>query len=150
MPIFETHGVIGVGYEGLNIDDFLVKLKKEQVSLLVDVRLNPVSRKSGLSKNKLTASLQFLGISYVHAPALGNPKWNRPGFASSGSDLHEARKKYSDIITSNEASEWIDRIAKEASDKVVALMCFERNEEHCHRYVTLQEVRKRMDHLALI
>lgn len=49
-PLFETHGVVGVGYEGSTIDGFLTKVKEEQVSLLVDVRLDPVSRKPGFSE----------------------------------------------------------------------------------------------------
>ena len=91
-PLFETHGVVGVGYEGSTIDGFLTKVKEEQVSLLVDVRLDPVSRKPGFSKEKPAANLKSVGVSYVHAPALGNPEGNRPGFASSGNELHASRK----------------------------------------------------------
>ncbi|HIY39658.1 MAG TPA: DUF488 domain-containing protein [Candidatus Nocardiopsis merdipullorum] len=148
-PLFETHGVVGVGYERLSIDGFLAKLREEQVSLLVDVRLDPVSRKPGLSKNTLAANLKSVGISYVHAPALGNPEGDRPGFAGSGSELRASRKKYADMITTDDASEWIDRIAEEASDKVVALLCFEGNEARCHRHVVLQKVRERMEHRSL-
>lgn len=53
------------------------------------------------------------------------------------------------MITTDVASEWIDRIAEEASDKVVALMCFEGNEARRHRHVVLQKVRERMEHRFL-
>src|SRR5690606_3603293 len=42
-----------VGYEGLSIDEYLNKLIKHNVSVLIDVRNNPLSRKYGFSKTQL-------------------------------------------------------------------------------------------------
>ncbi|WP_150246129.1 DUF488 domain-containing protein [Nocardiopsis quinghaiensis] len=148
-PIFDCNGVIGVGYEGLDANGFIEKVQAEQVSLLVDVRLNPISRKPGLSKTKLSANLKSISVDYLHAPALGNPKWNRSGFAGTVAELQDSRSTYSDMLVSPEAIEWIKRIAKEGADRTVALMCFEANEERCHRYVTLQAIRRQMSLLAL-
>ena len=50
------------------------------MSVLVDVRLNAVSRKSGFSKKRLTQALKDAGIEYVHEKDLGNPQDNRDSF----------------------------------------------------------------------
>ncbi|WP_448759848.1 DUF488 domain-containing protein [Actinomyces oricola] len=51
-------------------------------SRLVDVRLNPVSRVRGFSKNRLRERLEASGLVYEHRPELGNPKNNRAGYAA--------------------------------------------------------------------
>ncbi|PRY00888.1 DUF488 family protein [Allonocardiopsis opalescens] len=148
VPLFSTSGAIGVGYEGTNIDDFISDLLRRDVSLLVDVRLTPISRKTGLSKTKLRDRLVRHGIRYLHTPALGNPKWNRPGFSGTREELTEARGNYYGLIAFAEAAGWIDAITEEAKSQTVALMCFEAAEERCHRSVLLEEIRRRLNGLA--
>ncbi len=133
-PLFDACGVVGVGYEGLDVFQFIEKLKKDQVSLLVDIRKTPISRKPGLSKTRLSENLKAVGIEYKHASCLGNPKWNRPGYSGDPRELEEARSTYSKLMQNNEAKQ--------------ALMCFEACEERCHRYVTIREVRDRIGKLA--
>lgn len=148
IPLFETCGVVGVGYEGLDVFQFVEKLKRDQVSLLVDIRKTPISRKPGLSKTRLRENLSAAGIEYRHAPCLGNPKWNRPGFAGEPRELEAARSNYSELVRNDEADRWIGWIAEQATTRTVALMCFEACEERCHRYVTLREVRGRIGRLT--
>ncbi|AAZ56808.1 hypothetical protein Tfu_2775 [Thermobifida fusca YX] len=147
-PLFDACGVVGVGYEGLDVFQFIEKLKKDQVSLLVDIRKTPISRKPGLSKTRLSENLKAVGIEYKHASCLGNPKWNRPGFSGDPRELEEARSTYSKLMQNNEAKQWIEWIAEQAMTRTVALMCFEACEERCHRYVTIREVRDRIGKLA--
>ena len=71
---------MSVGYEGRTVEDLVQRLLAENVQVLVDVRLTPLSRKPGLSKTRLARALKAVGISYVHHRALGNPKDNRAGF----------------------------------------------------------------------
>jgi uncharacterized protein (DUF488 family) len=74
-------GVIGVGYQGQTIDQFIGSLVDMRVTCVVDVRLTPLSRKFGFSKGSLARALASRGISYEHTPALGNPHDNRRCFA---------------------------------------------------------------------
>lgn len=136
-------GLLGVGYEGLDVVRFVERLQSHGVSLLVDIRKTPVSRKPGLSKTRLGESLRAAGIEYRHAPCLGNPKWNRPGFAGEPSEREAARSAYAALLRSNEADRWLRWIAEQAATRTVALMCVEADEERCHRYVALREVRRR-------
>ena len=45
--------LIGVGYEGLTISEYIQVLRELQVTTLVDVRLNAISRKPGFAKTRL-------------------------------------------------------------------------------------------------
>ncbi len=82
-----------VGYEGKTLDPFVCGLRASGTRLLVDVRLNPVSRKSGFSKRALAAALADAGIGYCNAPQLGNPAWNRPGFTGTAEEVQSGTGK---------------------------------------------------------
>jgi uncharacterized protein (DUF488 family) len=140
----DPNGVIGFGYEGAELATFVDSLARGQVSLLVDVRLNAISRKRGFSKRGLAEALTASGIRYEHAPELGNPTWNRAGFAGSPADVAAARMTYRHLIESGPASSRLEAIAEAAAATVVAVLCVEADERQCHRYVLLDEVRRRM------
>ena len=77
-----TPAVLSVGYEGRTLGDLVGLLVDHGTTLLLDVRLNAISRKPGLSKSALRAGLAGAGIGYRHARALGNPQDNREPFRS--------------------------------------------------------------------
>ena len=66
-----------IGYEGADLFDFLATLKHAEVSLLVDIRELPASRRKGFSKNALQENLESVGIQYIHLRDLGDPKEGR-------------------------------------------------------------------------
>ena|ERR1035438_5466431 len=136
-------GVIGVGYEGHSLETFVRRLLASHVSLVVDVRLNAISRKQGFSKRALSAALAQAGIGYEHVPQLGNPGWNRPGFAGSGAEVRAALTTFGELIAGETASARIDEIAHAAAGSVVAVMCVEADDRSCHRQVILGEVHRR-------
>ena len=59
--------LISIGYEGRNLDALIEQLKVSNVNTLVDVRLNAISRKPGLSKRRLAEALRAEGIRYLHS-----------------------------------------------------------------------------------
>ena len=137
-------GVIGVGYEGAALDAFVARLACSGVSLLVDVRLNAISRKRGFSKRGLAEALNESGIRYEHAPELGNPAWNRAGFSGSDPEAAAARAAYGQLLQAESAIARLDAIAEAAAAAPVAVMCVESDERRCHRDVVLRHVRDRM------
>ncbi|GIH69790.1 DUF488 domain-containing protein [Sphaerimonospora thailandensis] len=134
----------GIGYEGCDLDEFIRRLRREGVSLLVDVRLNPISRKRGFSKTALKNALADAGIAYEHMRELGNPKWNRAGFGGGAADLRTARGVYAERLLDTGALECLDRIADSARWQVVAVMCFEADQYRCHRDLVIEGVRERL------
>ncbi|MBB5132630.1 uncharacterized protein (DUF488 family) [Thermocatellispora tengchongensis] len=139
MLTIQRHAAIfGFGYEGCELGEFIAQLGREGITLLVDVRLNPISRKRGFSKTALAAALADAGIGYQHMRALGNPKWNRAGFGGDTAELEAARGVYIDqTLGAPAAQEALARIAEAARRETVAIMCFEADERRCHRRLVL-------------
>jgi uncharacterized protein (DUF488 family) len=135
-----SRGVVGVGYESRQAEQFVRDLTAAGVDVVVDVRLTPVSRKPGFSKRSLAERLSAAGIGYEHLPALGNPKDNRAGFAGDAAELHAARARYSALLSDPDAEDALARVATLASAGTVALLCFEADERRCHRHVVLTRV----------
>jgi uncharacterized protein (DUF488 family) len=145
----ETAGAVGVGYEGQDIEHFINDLASWGIDTLVDVRLNPISRKRGFSKNSLREALEARGINYRHEPALGNPKDNRDGYSEHGTDAGAAaRARYTERLSTDDAEQAMDEVAAIASRAHVALMCFEASELHCHRREALKELNERLSALS--
>lgn len=140
----EQRGIVGVGYEGRNLDEFIYFLTCTGTRILADVRLNPISRKRGFSKRLLSGSLAEAGIGYWHVPELGNPRWNREDFGGSPAVVRTARARFKGMIGGEAPEARLDEMAAAAREGLVAVMCFEADERACHRYVVIQELRRRL------
>ncbi|MBX3194731.1 MAG: DUF488 domain-containing protein [Microbacteriaceae bacterium] len=126
--------MIGIGYEGLTVGRLIECLLAEGVDVLVDVRLNAISRKAGFSKRALSAALANAGIEYIHDPQLGNPKDNRAGYSEVGTNAGiAARDRFREILGADEGSDAVNRLARCLDDHTVAVLCFEADERNCHR-----------------
>ncbi len=142
----EGDGVIGIGYEGENVDSLVAKLLAWKIAVLVDVRLNAISRKRGFSKRSLSEALDAVGITYVHLPNLGNPKDNREGYGERHTDVgNVARATFREILTKDSAVSALDEIVRLARVQRVAVFCFEASEHHCHREQVLEAARARLE-----
>jgi len=131
-------GVIGVGYQRRTVDEFVDDLAGMGVSLVVDVRLTPVSRRPGFSKAALARALTGAGVSYEHRPELGNPKPNRAGFAGSVGELAVARAAYRALLEDPGPSQALDQLAGAGEQQLVALLCYEADQRRCHRDVLIE------------
>lgn len=141
---------MGVGYEGTDVEAFLQGLVTWDVKVLVDVRLNAISRKKGFSKRALTENLSGVGIEYLHLPALGNPKENREGFASpEASESNPSHARYKELLRSEPAEDALARLTELALQKRIVVLCFEAAERCCHRRFILEAVKLRIDELAM-
>ncbi|APZ33486.1 hypothetical protein BOH66_03760 [Microbacterium aurum] len=126
--------MIGIGYEGLSVDQLVARLQADGVEVLVDVRMTPLSRKPGFSKRALSEALSAAGIRYLHDRRLGNPKDNRAAYADASSDAGAtARARYREIISSGDGAAAVRDLAALAEERAVAVLCFEADQAHCHR-----------------
>ena len=128
--------VVSIGYEQRDLSELIGLLTANGVMTLVDVRLNPISRKKGFSKKALAAALGEAGIEYRHERELGNPKDNRDPFRRG---LESARQKYRRHLQ-NGASSVVERLVDLASTSRIALLCYERDHDQCHRSCILDAV----------
>jgi uncharacterized protein (DUF488 family) len=127
--------IYSVGYEGFTLDALVERLATARVTVLVDVRLNPVSRRPGFSRRKLEGALATAGIAYVHEKPLGNPPDNRDSFRYGDAEDGRARMR---SILSNGAGEALDRVVALASEQRIAVLCVERDHTRCHRGVVVE------------
>ena len=129
-----------IGYEGLDPKQFITYITRHGIDVVADIRKLPVSRKKGFSKTALKESLGDKSIDYLNFQQLGAPKALRDELYQSG-DYDRFFKKYQDNISDkddhlNSIHSLVDR------GKKVALLCFERDPEKCHRKVVAEEIQK--------
>lgn len=137
-----------IGYERRSYEAFFNCLLRAGITLLCDVRRNPVSRKWGFSKRLLLAGCDRLGIEYRHMPELGIASTRRTTLRSQA-EYDRLFVEYQDttLPTQQEALAkirgWI-----EAGERV-ALTCFERDHRQCHRTPVARAVADRPGALLL-
>lgn len=125
-----------IGYEATTMAEFIAALKGAGVERLIDVRALPLSRRPGFSKNILAASVGEAGIEYVHLKNLGTPKPGRD--AAKKGDVATLEAVYETQLGLPEAQAEAAKMRALAADKPSALLCYERNPEHCHRTLLLE------------
>lgn len=121
-----------IGYEGKTPDEFLNVLKRADISIVIDVRENPASRKKGFSKTALSELLNQNGISYSHLIQLGNPKEFRDEYKKDG-DLKRLLERYRAYLAQH--PEHVETLLKTADNDPACLMCFEKLPTQCHRNI---------------
>jgi uncharacterized protein (DUF488 family) len=139
--------LVSIGYEGKTIGDLVAQLLEQDVRVLVDVRLTPLSRKPGLSKTKLSKALAAVGIAYVHHRALGNPKDNRAGFRAGEA---QSRARYREVLDTAAASDALAHVCELLDGGVVALLCFEHDHAECHRDIVVRRLMKVRPDAAIV
>lgn len=90
-----------------------------------------------MSKRKLAAALADAGIDYMHLPALGNPKDNRQPFRTGGG---ASRQRFRARLNDEVAMQAVNHIAELFAAGAVAVLCYERSHEHCHRRLIAEAV----------
>ncbi len=133
-----------IGYEGLSIEEYANKLIKNNIKLLVDVRRNPISMKRGFSKGDLTKVLEKLNINYIHVPSLGIASAKRKTL-NSFEDYKKLFKEYTIENLSNNSND-LDLLKSLLTKyKRIALTCFEKDHEYCHRGAIIKFIQARPD-----
>lgn len=141
-----TGALFTIGYEGRTQDEYLALLREAGVTLLADVRRNPISRKRGFSKSTLAQGCAALGIRYEHLPELGNAAEKRRNLATQAAiDALFAEYERNWLPTQAPAlaklRAWLD------AGERVALTCFERAPGDCHRHCVAEALAVEATHL---
>jgi hypothetical protein len=128
-----------IGYEGHTLESYLNRLVKAGVTLLCDVRRNPLSRKYGFSKSTLAKSCEGVGVRYEHLPDLGIASDRRQTLETQADyDALFAAYRRDDLPTKGPALaillDWIH------AGERVALTCYEHLPQQCHRHCVADAV----------
>jgi hypothetical protein len=132
IPPAGGNGLLTIGYEGKSLEQYLNQLLRAGVTLLCDVRRNPLSRKYGFSKKTLSNAGVGVGLRYEHLPELGIDSEERR-------DL-KTQADYDALFAEYERSTLPRQTAALAKIRTwvlagerVALTCFEAEACRCHR-----------------
>lgn len=130
-----------IGYEGISLEEYLVRLVKNNVRVLVDVRNNPLSMKYGFSKNQLKKYCASLGIDYVHIPEVGI-KGDQRQELNNQSDYDKlfAAYRQNNLTQTTTHQNQILNLLKQYGR--IALTCFEANICQCHRKHLAEAIEK--------
>ena len=132
-PTRKRAALLTIGYEGKSLEGYLNQLLRAGVSILCDVRRNPLSRKYGFSKRSLAGACEKVGIRYEHLPELGIASAKRKGLEARA-EFDRLFAEYSrDTLPNQKPS--VDRIQRwVAGGEAVALTCYELEPVDCHRH----------------
>lgn len=134
-----SHALFTIGYEGISLEEYLNKLVKNNVKVVIDVRKNPTSMKFGFSKGVLKDWLTRLGIKYTHIPQLGIESDKRLHLQTQ-SDYDDLFEYYKNTVL-KESGVYLNQIYNTLKEKHrIALTCFEKKAMQCHRSVVAKSV----------
>ena len=130
----KSPGLLTIGYEGKCLENYLNELLRARVTLLCDVRRNPLSRKYGFSKSTLSKACEGVGICYEHLPELGVASEERQELKTQDDydalfNRYERETLPRQTNTLTRIQDWVEKDGKR-----VALTCFERLPHQCHRH----------------
>lgn len=80
-------------------------------------------------------------MEYVHLRPLGNPRENRAPFWSGA--VAAGVRRFLELMQEPTSSACLDDLAELARTRRVAVLCFERDHDRCHRQVVTDEVTSR-------
>lgn len=132
-PAKSKPGLLTIGYEGRSLEAYLNLLIKSSVTILCDVRRNPLSRKYGFSKSTLSKACEGVGIRYEHLPELGIDSEERRELKTqadydalfAGYERHDLPKQGAALA---KIRAWVN------AGERVALTCYEALPCQCHRH----------------
>jgi uncharacterized protein (DUF488 family) len=139
QPVIE---LMTIGYEGLSPAEFFNLLQRCKVSMIVDVRELPISRRPGFAKAALSAGLKQQGIKYVHKPALGCPRNIRHTYREDG-DWAQYTKRFKAYLETQLPA--LEELSNLITQETCCLLCFEEDYNFCHRSFVAERVAPIMD-----
>ena len=130
-----TATLFTIGYQGAKLEQVVASLAAAQVSLLVDTRETPMSRRVEFRQRALAGALDDAGIRYVSIRALGAPK---PLRAIAADDWAGFAHGYRERLAL--AREELERLIPIVASERVCLLCFEADPSACHRSLLAHEI----------
>lgn len=122
-----------IGHSNLALEALLDRLRRHQITHVVDVRRYPASRRHPhFNRDALATALAGEGLSYVHLPELGGRRAPRADSRNTAW-RHPAFRGYADYMETAAFAAGIERLLTEAAGRRAAIMCAEALWWQCHR-----------------
>lgn len=141
-PAPKGPGVVTIGYEGRSLEAYLNALLQDSVTLLCDVRRNPLSRKYGFAKSTLSKACENVGIRYEHVPELGIASEERRELVTQADyDALFADYERQSLPQQGDVLEKILCWVRTEGHRV-ALTCYEAEPCQCHRHCVAEALER--------
>jgi len=131
-PNKQAAGLATIGYEGRSLENYLNELLCAGVTVLCDVRRNPLSRKYGFSKGTLSKACAGVGIRYEHLPELGIASGERQELVTQA-DYDALFAMYERTTLPGQTDALKQILGWISNGDRVTLTCYERLPQQCHR-----------------
>ena len=131
-PITTEIVLFTIGYEGISLEEYLNRLIKNDVKVLIDVRSNALSMKFGFSKSQLQRYCNRLGIEYIHFPEVGIQS-NQRQELNNQSDYDKLFTIYCENNLKKTTASQLKILDLLQKYNRIALTCFESDICQCHR-----------------
>lgn len=125
--------IFTIGYEQRSGEECIASLLEAGVNTLVDVRERPFSRKPDFRKTAIEERCRAAGLGYQSWPRLGSTAHQRRQLWETR-DFRTFARRYRDFARRRRAAE-LDELADLATKTTIALICYERAHEDCHRSI---------------
>lgn len=135
--------VFTIGYEQRSGEECIASLVEAGVDTLVDVRERPFSRKPDFRKTAIEQRCRAAGLAYESWPRLGSTAHQRKQLWETR-DFRTFARRYRDFARRRRAAE-LDQLAAVAAKRTIALICYERAHETCHRSIIADLLADRLD-----
>ena len=140
-PQTSINTVWTIGHSTRELDAFLTLLTENKIESLADVRRFPGSRRHPhFNREALPATLQNVGITYTHFPALGGRRNvarasdpGRPKTANNSAWRVAAFAAYADYMLTEDFKAAFNDLQTVAAQQRAAIMCAEALPWRCHR-----------------
>jgi uncharacterized protein (DUF488 family) len=125
--------ILTIGHSTRPLDEFVELLRLNGVTLLVDVRTVPRSRRNPqFNQDSLPEALSAYDIGYLHLSELGGLRKARRDSPNGGWE-NASFRGYADYMQTPEFARAVERLIELAGQQQIALMCAEAVPWRCHR-----------------
>ena len=132
--------VYTMGFTQKSAEDFFELVKKNHISILVDIRLNNQSQLAGFTKGRDLAYFlkEIAGCKYVHDLVFAPTKELLNDYKKGAIDWDGYVEVFDQLIERRRMVEHFDRTYKDYDN--VLLLCSEATPEQCHRRLVAEAI----------
>ena len=125
--------IFSIGHSTRSMDEFVALLREHGVTVLVDVRRFPGSKRHPhFGADSLASAMAEAGIDYVHEPDLGGYRKPRPDSPHTAW-RNDGFRGYADHMDTPAFRAALGRLTQRARERPTAIMCAEAMPWRCHR-----------------
>lgn len=132
-----------IGFSKKKLEFFIDLLKKNEIDLLIDTRLNNTSQLSGFSKkDDLEFILKTFNINYIHRVDLAPTDEILKKYKKKEMLWSEYEVKYLELLQKREILTGFRELIK---DNNICFLCSESEAENCHRRLLVEYLKQYID-----